>query len=278
MGYNARSGQYEPYANGASSDQVTFSRDGKWMAYVTYPEGSLVRSRLDGSERLQLTFAPMRALIPQWSPDGSQIAFGTTPNLGAAPIIYLVSANGGSSRLAAPAAGGEQWQPSWSPDGKSLLFARSDESGSEWAVHSLNLKTGKDTVLPGTLGIGECSLSPDGRYLAVISASTHGLALHDMISGANRQLAQVADFPQWSPDGKYVYYSTLMQGGVLPPGQIGIYRVKISDGKIDRLAPVPAFPVAGNWGYWSGLAPDGSILLLRELGTSDIYALDADLP
>jgi len=278
MRYDARSRQFEPYANGLSADHVAFSPDGTWMAYVTYPEGALERSRLDGSERMQLTFAPMRASLPQWSPDGSQIAFGATLNPGAASKIYLVSANGGSPRLVLSRASEEQSLPNWSPDGQSLLFASADDSGSGWAVHSLNLKTGKDAVLPGTVGIRDGSASPDGRYLAVISASTHSLALHDMISGTNRQLAQMADFPHWSPDGKYVYYSTLMQNFVLPPEQIGVYRVKIADGKIDRLVPAPSFPVTGNFGFWTGLAPDGSTLVLRELGTSDIYALDADLP
>jgi len=276
--YDTRSRQFEPYANGLSADHIAFSRDAKWMAYVTYPEGALVRSRVDGSERLQLTFAPMHAFVPQWSPDGSQIAFAANVSRGAAQKVYLVSANGGSPRLVVSGPDGEQGQPNWSPDGQSLVFARSDASVSEWAVHSLNLKAGKDAVLPGTLGISSGIVSPDGRYLAFISASTHSLALHDMTSGTTRQLAELGDYPNWSSDSKYVYYSTLMHGAVLPPEQIGIYRVRISDGKIDRLAAAPSFPLAGNWGWWSGLAPDGSILLLRELGTSDIYALDVDLP
>jgi eukaryotic-like serine/threonine-protein kinase len=278
MRYNARSRQFEPYANGLSVDHVAFSRDGKWMAYETYPEGALARSHLDGSERLQLTFAPMRALSPVWSPDGSQIAFMATVNPGGPQKIYLVSANGSSPRLVVPGAGGEQGQPSWSPDGQSLLFPSSDESGSEWALHSLNMKTEKDTVLPGTLEIDGGSLSPDGRYFTGISASTHSLALYDMASGTTRQLAEAADYPSWSPDGKYVYYSTLMWGQFLGPQKATIYRVKVADGSVERVAPTPTFPLAGNWGVWSGLAPDGSVLVLRELGTSDIYALDADLP
>jgi serine/threonine protein kinase len=37
----------------------------------------LWRSKLDGSERLQLAFAPMQAATPRWSPDGNRIAFST---------------------------------------------------------------------------------------------------------------------------------------------------------------------------------------------------------
>ncbi len=279
MRYNARSGQFEPYASGLSAADVAFSRDGKWMAYVTYPEGALMRSRLDGSERLQLTFAPMRAFSPQWSPDGSQIAFAAAvrPD-GADRKIYLVSANGNSPRLGVPGAGGQQANASWSPDGQSLLFASSDESGSQWTLHVLNIKTEKETILPGTLGIGFGSLSPDGRYIAGLSASTGNLILYDMAAGTTRQLAELAEYPSWSPDGKYVYYSTLGSMPVLGPEKAAIYRVKVADGSIEHAAPTPNFPLTGNWGVWTGLAPDGSILVLRELGTSDIYALDADLP
>ncbi len=278
MRYNARSGQFEPYANGLSAEQVAFSGDGKWMAYVTYPEGALVRSHLDGSERLQLTFAPMRALSPQWSPDGSQIAFAATVSSNMAKKIYLVSVNGGSPRLAMPGAGGQQADPSWSPDGQAFLFASSDESGSAWTVNSFNMKTGRDEVLPGTLGIGSCSLSPDGRHFAGISASTNALVLYDMVAGTTRQLAEVAEYQSWSPDGEYVYYSTMDWGIIFGSEIAAVFRVKVADGTIERVAPTPAFLLTGHWGTWSGLAPDGSILVLRELGTSDIYALDADLP
>ena len=45
-------------------NDLQFSHDGKWIAYVTYPDRMLWRSRTDGSERLQLTTPPMRAFLP----------------------------------------------------------------------------------------------------------------------------------------------------------------------------------------------------------------------
>jgi Tol biopolymer transport system component len=274
--YDARSGEFAPYANGQSIEYVAFSHDGKWMAYVTYPEGVLVRSRIDGSERLQLTSAPVRAASPQWSPDGTQIAFGFVVERGVPVKIYLVSANGGSARMVLNGAGGDAGMPNWTPDGQSLVFAASNESRDQWALHSLNLKTGKDTLLPGSLGVASGALTPDGRYYAGTSAATQSLVLYDMVSGASRQLAELADYPSWSADGKYVYYSTLTPD--IAREKTGVYRVKIADGSIELVVPAPNFPLAGSWGIWSGLTPDGSILLVRELGTSDIYALDADLP
>jgi len=104
------------------------------------------------------------------------------------------------------------------------------------------------------------------------------LLLYDKVAGTTRQLAEYAENPSWSPDGKYVYYSTLLQGFLLGPEKTGFFRVKVADGRIERLAPAPAFPVTGTSGQWSGVAPDRSLLVLRDFGTSDIYALDVDLP
>src|SRR5438093_1397239 len=59
--YDAKSRQNVPYLSGLSVEHVRFSRDGAWAAYVAFPEGTLWRSKLDGSERLQLTFPPMLA-------------------------------------------------------------------------------------------------------------------------------------------------------------------------------------------------------------------------
>src|SRR5205823_4161283 len=118
--YDAKTGQFVPYMSGISAEGVSFSSDGKWVAYVSYPEGSLWRSRIDGSERLQLTFVPLQAYQPYWSPDGKRIAFmGFEP--GKAWQIYIVPAEGGSTRMVSPQDRNHA-DPSWSPDGLSLAF------------------------------------------------------------------------------------------------------------------------------------------------------------
>ena len=56
-------------------DSVSFSKDGQWVAYVSFPEGTLWKSKLDGSQRLQLTYPPLTPVGLSWSPDGQQIVF-----------------------------------------------------------------------------------------------------------------------------------------------------------------------------------------------------------
>jgi hypothetical protein len=83
----------------------------------------------------------------------------------------------------------------------------------------------------------------------------------------------VVNWPEWSQRGDYIYFYGAQTGG-----EQGIFRVRISDHKLDLAFPLNDFrqaPPAG-WGAWKGLTPDDSLLLLRDAGTQDIYALDVD--
>jgi hypothetical protein len=66
--YDPKSKQFAPFLAGISAGELDFSRDGKWITYVSYPEQALWRSRVDGSDRLQLTYPPVLASLPHWSP------------------------------------------------------------------------------------------------------------------------------------------------------------------------------------------------------------------
>src|SRR6185437_16005157 len=52
-----------------SATFLSFSRDGQWMTYLS-PDNSLWRSRVDGSDALQITKPPMEVELSAWSPDG----------------------------------------------------------------------------------------------------------------------------------------------------------------------------------------------------------------
>src|SRR5208282_1630426 len=73
--FDAKSSQFVPYLAGVSASDVSFSRDGQWVAYTTYPEYSIWRSRIDGSDKLQLTRPPFELDHPVWSADGKKILF-----------------------------------------------------------------------------------------------------------------------------------------------------------------------------------------------------------
>jgi Tol biopolymer transport system component len=83
-----------------------------------------------------------------------------------------------------------------------------------------------------------------------------------------------AGYPSWTPDGKCVYFNSSGEKGSPE------YRICLSDRKIQHVADMAQAGslLFGGGGWWTGLAPDGSILGLRDTGTEEIYALDVKLP
>jgi Tol biopolymer transport system component len=75
LGDRKKSAALVPFLSGISADSVSFSKDGQSVAYVSFPEGTLWRSKLDGSQRTQPTYAPLKAVLPSGPPEGQQIVF-----------------------------------------------------------------------------------------------------------------------------------------------------------------------------------------------------------
>ncbi len=274
--YDAASKRFMPFLGELSAEGVALSNDGAQVAYVTYPEGALWRSRTDGSERLQLTFSPMQAALPRWSPDGTEIAFFAAIGSGT-PRIYLVPAAGGTPRRATAGTFAEA-DPSWSPDGKRLVFGSgpgADTPDSPNAViRILALDTGKVTVVPGSNGLFSPRWSPDGRYIVALSFDSLRLAIFDMTTGTWRDvIAHSSTFlgwPAWSRDGR----SIVCQFGV-----DDIDRITIADGRRELVTTVSDLTLASGFlGAWFGFTPDATPMVLLDAGTHDIYALDWDAP
>jgi len=137
--YNIKSKAFESFMGGLSAQDLEFSKDGQWVAYSSYPEGILWRSKLDGSEKLQLSSAPIYASLPRWSVDGKTIVFYDVQP-GKTMRIYEVRADGGGPRPLLPNDSGPQADPSWSPDGKSLIFGGIG-GGGQTMIRILNMDT-----------------------------------------------------------------------------------------------------------------------------------------
>ena len=91
---------------GIDAEGVSFSHDGQWVAWVM-PDGGLWRSRADGTEKLQLSFPPLWAALPEWSPDGKRLCFARLQR-GAPTTLMFVSARGGPAQEALPGDKGSQ--------------------------------------------------------------------------------------------------------------------------------------------------------------------------
>jgi eukaryotic-like serine/threonine-protein kinase len=266
--YNARAKAFESFLGGISGQDVAFSKNGQWVAYVSYPDGILWRSKLDGSDKLQLSSTVVYAMLPVWYSDGQNILFYGVAQGGTAKI-YTVPATGGTPKPLMPDFSGPQADPSLSPDGSSLAF--SGWAGVGDAVHILNMKTRQVTTLPDSEGMFSPRWSPGGRYLLAMPSDSSGLMLYDFKARKWSALYKgVAAYPHWSHDGRYVYFLVYLRQGA---GDNKVNRVQVPAGKPEQVVSMTKRPITGYFGFWLGLTPDDSPLLLKDAGTQEIVSM-----
>jgi Tol biopolymer transport system component len=274
--YEPTSGKYVPFLSGISASDLDFSADGQWVTYVSIPEGTLWRCRLDGSQQQQLTFSLGRAALPRWSPDGKQIAY-VNVQPGQPWAIFIVPAEGGASqRLVSEKL--TQIDINWSNHGDKIIFGRVTQHNSEGlSIVAYDLKTHELSTIPGSEGLFSPRVSPDGRYIAAISGDLTKLKLYDaqakkwsewqtLDSGA-------VNYPVWSLDSKSIYFDDLVSGE-------GAYcRAKVGENNYEQIFLQKGIErYLGPFGPWSGRAPDGSVLFVQEASTREVYELQVDLP
>ena len=270
--YDSNARGFLPLLGGISADHAEFSRDGKWVAYISVPDQTLWRIRADGSERLQLTFPPVVAFLPHWSPDASQIVY-TDVRAGANDNSYLISAQGGTPMPMNPEKN-SQFDANWSPDGKQIVYGRNtsiSQLPETQEIRILDLASKQVSVLPGSQNLYAPSWSPDGQRIVAISADNSRLVLYDFktqkwtdwISGIGNVGSQI-----WSRDGKYLYFDNF--SGDHP----GYRRVKLGENRSEFVADLKDL----HRSWWSGLTPGNSPMFSRDISTDEVYALDLELP
>jgi Tol biopolymer transport system component len=155
----------------------------------------------------------------------------------------------------------------WSPDGRKIVFAVFEPKAS---LAIFDVATGKATRIPGSDELFSPRWSPDGRFIAAMTIpTTTEIKLFD---AQNRQWFTLArhqgawSFPTWSRDGKFIY---ALRG----PEPWSVDRISVPDGKQERVVDLTGTYLTGAMGFWFGLDPKDVPLLLRDNGSSDIYAL-----
>ena len=270
--YDVRSRHFVPMLTGISAEGLAFSPDGQWVTYSSYPDLTLWRSRVDGSDRIQLTQPPLKAVLPHWSPDGKQIIFnGSGPR--AVWNIYVISSAGGAERRISPS---DQTQSDggWSPDGKKIIFGPMEPGRS---ISIFDVASKHISELPGSKGLFSPRWSPNGKYIAAMDATTLHLLLYEVATQKWSIISdQTVGFPVWSHDSKYLNFQ-------LYPAPDRLYRIarlRLSDHKIETVTELDKLGrlTNGTLGPWLGLAPDDSPLLARDISTFEIYALDMEWP
>jgi len=268
--YDAAHQEYVKVLSGISATDIDFSPDGKWVSYVGIPDGTLWRSRTDGSERLQLTFAPDRAALPKWAPDSKRIAY-VSVQAGQSTKIMVISVEGGKP-AAVYAEDRGQIDTNWSADGQRMIFGYVSQAESQ-GISMLDVKKHKLTTLPGSEGLFSPRWSPDGRYVAALTRDFTKVMLFDFQTQKwttwFNDAAGSVSYPQWASDSKSIYFDDLVTD------EETIRRVNLGEDHAERVYVLPHIDrYTGPYGLWVGMAPDGSWLFVRDRSTQEVYSLN----
>ena len=203
------------------------------------------------------------AASPQWSPDGSKIAFYNTSG------IYTVNADG--SQVSQITLGAPSSDLRWSPDGSRIAFTSTSDGNDEvYVVNSDGSRLNQITHHNCVWGAGEVEWSPNGQWIAYrfLRRWNHECDENWKLDSAlissirsDGSLVQErtgrigASNPAWSPDGSRIAFNT----------DSGVYTVHADGGGIYQISQAGRVPL------WS---PDGSRIAFNA--DNGVYTVNAD--
>jgi serine/threonine protein kinase len=261
--YDPLSKKLAPLLEDVSMLGFVISPDRQWMAYTEYPSRSLWKSRLDGSEKLQLTNNSY-SVMEQWSPDSKWLVYSDWKHL------FLASSDGGAPQKLTPD-GDAPIAPTWSPDGKTIEFSYFPVPDKVPRIEVIDLATRQISAMPGGEGYYYPSWSPDGKYLVAMSENPARMALY---STATKTWKDLHAFPEqwgfwsWATDSNSLYMAIF-----LGKASDGIYRMTIPQGGWEKLCGVEGInPASGSEGFVS-LTREGQPAVMSRTGAAQIYSL-----
>ena len=187
---------------------------------------------------------------PNWSPDGKFLVLNSDSKLWRLPV------SGGQPQLI-PMGSVEAINNDHgiSPDGKLLVV-----SARGGPMYTLPITGGEPTKVSPQIPSYYHGWSPDGRTLAYVARTTTAYDIYEIGVGGGEPARLTCDpghddGPDYSPDGKWVYFNSDRKGG----GHI--FRVPASGGGTeDRLAQQITFDEQVDW--FPHPSPDGKWLVL----------------
>lgn len=206
--------------------------------------------------------------LPNWSPDGTQIAFHSFRD----GNFHIWTINADGTNLQQLSKGSFDYrEPFWSHDGKRIICS-SDREGN-YDLWEINLETKGWKQITSTAGDEYYpAYSPDGKEIAFVNGFS-GLSRMDAegrISSPFNLTGQIG-MPLWSTDGKSIIVHTIQDGSTHQ------LQVSVSQETVDTLETESKdiFPFRGSWYSDNEIiyTADGKICR-RLLGTSKHIDID----
>ena len=210
----------------------SLSPDGKFVVYMSWTSGNqdIYRQRIGGETAFNLTEDCVADdTQPSFSPDGELIAFRSDRDGGG---IFLMGATGESVRRLTNVG----FNPAWAPDGKEIVFStepvgNSNRGDLNGQLLRANIDTGEISAIEVDGDAVQPNWSPHGHRIAFWSFSLSDFNNRDIwtIPADGGQPVPITkdehiDWnPVWSPDGKYIYFSS-NRGGTM-----SLWRVPVEE-------------------------------------------------
>jgi TolB protein len=256
-----RSGDAVPHLAGAAYPGAngliafTSTADGDAEIYVMNADGSNVTRLTDNADD---------DTNPDWSPDGTQMAF--TRYDGMNSHIWVMDASGsGQTQLTAI---GDNEEPTWSPDGLRIAFDTNRNGNDDIYV----INADGSGVAPLTMSLdheSEASWSPDGAKIAYNRAGDVWVMDSDGTNAVDlTNEPGTGDFnPDWSPDGEKIAFASNRGDSV------DVYVMDRDGSNVTNLTNVS---MSDGRPVWS---PDGTMISYYRqiaLDNTEVWVMNAD--
>ncbi len=233
-----------------------FSRDGKFLAYVSGEGGVVIQSLEAAEKKLIKPGAEIRRAGRmyglRWAPDGRSLVVTGVDGQGRHSLLRIDSLTGEATVLLNAACADTPPPFDLSPDGRKVFYIGSPDGGT---LHAWDSESGEDRQL-GARGVWSFAVSPDGGQLAYFGRgdqAERGLFVTTSAGGSPRLLVVAKDnrgAVAWSPDGRQLVYATRSArsaGGTPATLRYELWRVPAQGGEPQQL----------------GLTVDGMVMSLR---------------